>query len=123
MFEENLDVFLGDFGVEVSAGPITGRGVLDMPTEVLADGMVLSTDYTLTCKTSEFGNLLYDSTVLVEGVVYVVRSVRKIDDGRLCEVALTKVATDEGLISEGIVEGGDPGSLFSGSNTYDGGTP
>jgi hypothetical protein len=25
LFEENLDVFLGDFGVEVSAGPITGR--------------------------------------------------------------------------------------------------
>jgi hypothetical protein len=45
---EDLGIFLDDFGVSCTAGAVTALGILDMPTQVLAGDMVLSTDYTLT---------------------------------------------------------------------------
>jgi len=47
---EDLGIFLADFGVSCTAGAVTALGILDMPSQVLANGMVLSTDYTLTAK-------------------------------------------------------------------------
>ena len=88
---EDLSVFLSDLGVSVTAGAISGVGVLDMPGQVLAGGMVLSTDYTLTCKAADFGGLLYGDTINVAGQAYQVREVRKLDDGAFCEIALQKV--------------------------------
>ena len=88
---ENLSVFLQDFGVTCTAGSTTALGILDMPGQVLANGMVLSTDYTLTCKAADFGGLLYGDTINVAGQAYQVREVRKLDDGALCEIALQKV--------------------------------
>jgi hypothetical protein len=90
-FTENLDLFLADFGVAVSAGMIHGTGILDMPSQVVADGMVLTTDYTLTTKATEFGGLLYGDFVTVDGQGYQVREVRKLDDGQLCEIGLQLV--------------------------------
>ena len=43
-FTEDLDLFLADFGVPVSAGGVTGIGIFDMPSEIVADGVVLTTD-------------------------------------------------------------------------------
>jgi hypothetical protein len=91
MFEENLGLFLSDFGVPVTAGSVSGVGILDMPSQVVADGMVLTSDYTLTAKTADFGWLLYGDAITVGGANYQVREVRKLDDGKFCEVALTKL--------------------------------
>lgn len=87
---ENLSVFLNDFGVSVTAGAISGVGILDMPGQVLAGGMVLSTDYTLTCKAADFGGLLYGDSVTVNGVAYTVRETRLLDDGGFVEIGLQK---------------------------------
>ena len=65
-------------------------GILDMPGQLLADGMVISTDYQLTCKAADFGNLKYNDSISVDGVAYTVRDTRLIDDGRFCEVSLMK---------------------------------
>ena len=43
---EDLDIFLADFGVSCTAGATTAKGIFDMPGEVIAGGMVLSTDCT-----------------------------------------------------------------------------
>ena len=59
MITEDLTAFLADFGVSCTAGAVTALGILDMPGQVLAGGMVLSTDYTLTCKAADCGGLLY----------------------------------------------------------------
>jgi hypothetical protein len=92
---ENLDAFLADFGVSVTAGAVSALGILDMPMEVIAGDQVLSTDYTLTAKASDFGDLVYGSQVNVNGVPYTVRETRLIDDGKLCQVGLMRsVATD-----------------------------
>ena len=91
MITENLDVFLADFGVSVTAGAITGVGLFDMPTQIIADGMVLTSDYTLTAKTSDFGGLRYGDAITVDGTAYQVREVRRLDDGKFCEIGLSKV--------------------------------
>ena len=89
-FTEDLDAFLADFGVSVTAGAVSALGILDMPMEVLAGDQVLSTDYTLTARASDFGDLVYGSEVNVNGVPYTVRETRLIDDGKFVQIALQK---------------------------------
>ena len=90
-FTENLDVFLADFGVSVTAGAVSGHGLLDMPGELVADGMVISTDYMLTAKADDFGSLLYGDSILVNSDLYSVRQVLLIDDGRMIQAGLQLV--------------------------------
>ena len=85
---EDLDGFLADFGVTCTAGAVTAKGILDMPGEVVAGGMVLSTDYSLTARYSNFGTLVHGDSITVDGDVYTVRENRRIGDGRFCEIAL-----------------------------------
>lgn len=89
---EDLGVFLNDFGVSCTAGAVTALGILDMPTQVLAGEMVLSTDYTLTARTADFGGLVYGDAITVGGVAYQVREVRKLDDGMMCELGLSRLS-------------------------------
>lgn len=89
---EDLGEFFNDFGVSCTAGAVTALGILDMPTQVLAGDQILSTDYTLTVKTSDFGGLLYGDGITVDGVNYSVREARLIDDGKLSELSLMKIA-------------------------------
>lgn len=88
---EDLSVFLQDFGVSCTAGAVSALGILDMPSQIVADGMVLSTDYTLTARTADFGGLLYGDSITVNSVAYQVREVRRIDDGAFVEIGLQKV--------------------------------
>jgi hypothetical protein len=89
---EDLTIFLQDFGVSCTAGAVTALGILDMPTQVLAGDMVLSTDYTLTARTADFGGLLYGDGITVNGISYQVREVRRLDDGAMCEIGLMKLS-------------------------------
>jgi hypothetical protein len=93
-FTEDLSVFLNDFGVSVTAGAVSGSGLLDMPGELVLDGMVISTDYTLRCEASKFGGLIYGAAMTVDGVNYQVRDNRLIEDGKFCNITLLKVAAD-----------------------------
>jgi len=92
-FTEDLTVFLdtAEFAVPVTAGSVSGLGILDMPSEIIADGVVLTTDYKLTCEASKFGDLLHGDAVTVDGTNYTVRNTALIDDGAFCEVMLQKV--------------------------------
>ena len=90
MLSENLDVFFDAFASAVVFGSITGKGILDAPSNVIADGMVLTTDYLLTVKTAQFGNAKYGDAITVDGVAYKVRESRQIDDGKLSEILLSK---------------------------------
>jgi len=93
-FTEDLDLFLADFGVSVASGSVTGVGILDMPSEIVADGVVLTTDYKVTVKTSQFGGLLYGAPVTVDGVNYQVREAMKVDDGSFTDLMLTRLAPE-----------------------------
>ena len=86
--------YLADFGVDCVAGSVTGKGILDMPGQVIAGDMVLTTDFTLTAKAADFGDLIYGSEITVNGTAYVVRETRLVDDGLFCEISLQRsVAT------------------------------
>lgn len=92
-FVEDLSVFLDSdgFAVSATAGAVTGLGILDMPSEIIADGVVLTTDYKLTCEASKFGGLLHGDSITVDGTNYTVRNTALMDDGALCEIMLQKV--------------------------------
>lgn len=89
-FAEDLDAFLGDFGVSVTFGAYTAKGILDMPSEIIAGGMVLTTDYQLTFKSTALPGLGYQSSITVDGAAYTVREVRAQDDGKFSIAYLSK---------------------------------
>ena len=87
---EDLDIFLADFGVSCTAGATTANGILDMPSQVISDGMVLTTDYTLTTRSSTFGSLVRGDSITVDGTAYTVRETMLISDGKFVQIALQK---------------------------------
>jgi hypothetical protein len=136
-FTEDLDLFLADFGVPISSGSISGIGILDMPSDIIADGVVLTTDYKVTCKASLFGDLQYGTGVNVDGLAYTLRNVELLDDGRFCALMLQRSATPsldavspavldgDGAETEStvILDGGGPATTYVTGNILDGGTP
>lgn len=89
-FAEDLNIFLADFGVTCTSGATTALGILDMPSQVVAGDMVLTTDYVLTALATDFGSLKYQDSITVAGTVYMVRETRFIDDGMFVEIGLQK---------------------------------
>ena len=136
------DTYLADFGVDCTAGSVTAKGILNMPMEVLAGDQILSTDYMLTVKASDFGDLLYGSEINVNGVPYTVRQTQLTDDGTFCEIGLQRsvattmstaaTAIDAGDSDDSVddlaiaqlnpeVDGGSAGSSYLEGNDLDGG--
>ena len=63
----------------------------------MAGNQIVSTDYQLTAKTSDFGSLIAGASITVDSVAYTVREVRKFDDGAFCStVSLTGYNTNAG---------------------------
>jgi len=87
---EDLDIFLADFGVSCTAGATTANGILDMPSQVISDGMVLTTDYTLTARASAFGSLVRGDSITVDGAAYSVRETMLLDDGKFVQLGIQK---------------------------------
>lgn len=99
---EDLDLFLADFAVPVTANGVSGSGILDQNSEIILGGEVAMIDYVLTVKTSEFGSLAYGDLITVDGDTYKVETQPlRIDDGRFCKVPLVlTVAVNYKLLLE-----------------------
>ena len=78
-FKSKTQCWKIDFSENVFYDNATYKGILEQPDEIVADDRVLTTDYQLTVKTSDFGSLAYDTQIEVSNVKYKVRSSRKID--------------------------------------------
>ena len=91
MLTDDPSIYLADFGVSLTAGAISGMGILDMPSEILLDNQIISTEYTVTCEASKFGALLYGSTITVNSIAYVVRAAVLLTDGVFVQLSLQKV--------------------------------
>jgi len=91
-FDENLDVFFSTagFGVSVTKGDDTGVGILDMPNEIVADGVVLTTDYKLLVKTADFTSITRGDAITVDGTDYTVREPMLMDDGKITQIFLMR---------------------------------
>ena len=84
------NVYLNDFGVSCTSGGTTALGILEQPDQILAGDMIISTEYELTAKTSDFGSLVSGSSITVDSTAFTVRDVRKENDGVFCRLSLTK---------------------------------
>ena len=92
---DDATLFLADFGVSVTAGAVSGLGILDQNSEMLLGDQVVSVDYALTCQASLFGGLNYGSAISVAGVNYQVRHApMRLDDGTFVVVPLNKLPPD-----------------------------
>jgi hypothetical protein len=92
-FTESLDPFLADFGVAVTAGAVSGLGILDQNSELILGGEINVIDYLLTVPTSTFGSLGYGDAIVVDGQSYKCETQpQRFDDGTFCRVPLVKSA-------------------------------
>ena len=91
MITEDLTVFLSDFGVSVTAGAVSGLGILYQPGEAVLDGMVISNGYRVTCRADEFGTVGYGASITVDSGSYKVQENMPISDGKFCSIQLEKV--------------------------------
>ena len=89
---DSLDaIFSDDLAVTVVAGGVTGKGILDEPTSIVAGDQVLYVDRVLHCKSSDFGTLVGGDSISVDSVNYKVRTCEKDIDGLTCQISLEKV--------------------------------
>jgi|TARA_B100000073_G_C23604735_1_gene521927 hypothetical protein len=91
-FTEDLDAFFDTpgFTVPVTFGASRGAGYFDSPNEIIADGVVLTTDYSVVVKTSDFSSVTQGASVNVDGAVYTVREAMLLDDGKIMRMMLMK---------------------------------
>jgi hypothetical protein len=88
---DSLDAIFSDLAVTCVAGGVTGKGILDEPTSIVAGDQVLYVDRVLHCKSSDFGTLVGGDSITVGGVSYKVRTCEKDIDGLTCQISLEKV--------------------------------
>jgi len=95
-FTESLDPFLADFGVPVTAGAVSGLGMLDQNSEMILGGEITVIDLLLTVPTATFGGLSYGDLVTVDGTSYKCETQpQRFDDGAFCRVPLVKSDPDQ----------------------------
>lgn len=93
-FVEDLNAFLDldGFGVPVTAGAVSGVGILDQNSEIILAGEITIIDYLLTLPTASFGSLSYGDLVTVDGTSYKCETQpQRFDDGKFCRVSLVKM--------------------------------
>ena len=91
-FTEDLDAFFDTpgFTVPVAFGEKSSSGYFESPNEIIADGVVLTTDYAVVVKTSDFSAVKTGDTLTVDGVDYTVREPMLLDDGKIMRVMMMK---------------------------------
>ena len=91
-FTEDLDAFFDTpgFTVPVVFGATTGVGYFESPNEIIADGVVLTTDYAVVVKTADFSTIANGDTLTVDSVDYTVRVPMVLDDGKIMRVMMMK---------------------------------
>jgi hypothetical protein len=116
-FTESLDPFLADFGVPVTAGAVSGLGILDQNSEIILGGEITIIDLLLTVPTAIFGSLSYGDLVTVDGASYKCETQpQRFDDGTFCRVPLVKMEPDPAI--DYILDGG---AALAAGTLYDGG--
>jgi hypothetical protein len=106
------DLLLADFGVSVTAGAISGIGVLDQNSQIALQGQIIMVNYALTCRTDLFGNLQHGAAITVAGEPYEVdHEPIRIADGVYSVIPLERVQGYEGVLTDIIFDGGDADSV------------
>lgn len=88
---EDLATFLADFGITVTKSGSTFKALFDIADELVGGGVVISTDYVLTVRSSDIASLVDGDTLSINAANYEVRRILKIDDGAFSRVVVSKV--------------------------------
>tara|TARA_A100000172_G_scaffold58800_1_gene38441 strand:- start:731 stop:1012 length:282 start_codon:yes stop_codon:yes gene_type:complete len=90
-FADDLTTMFGSpFGVSCTSGGTTANGILNQPTELIANDQVISVGYILHCKNTDFGSLVAGDAITVDGTAYTVRNNAAELDGLTREITLQK---------------------------------
>lgn len=91
-FTEDLNAFFDTpgFTVPVVKGGTISVGYFESPNEIIADGVVLTTDYAVVVKTSDFSSITQGDSLKVDGVSYTVREPMLLDDGKIMRIMMMK---------------------------------
>jgi len=87
---ENLDLFFADFGVSFTAGAVSGMCIKDQPGLNILGDQVIEVDHQVIVKSSQFGSLIYNDPVEVEGVSFTVKETLPVEDGAFSLIRLEK---------------------------------
>lgn len=94
MLTEVLDIFLRDFGVTCVANGFTFTGILDTPDQTMnmAGVNVMSTMYTVLCKTSDVtaAAITSGTSLTASAIAFRVRDVVLQDDGAFSQLTLSR---------------------------------
>lgn len=91
MFEEDLESYFADFGMEAQANGDVALVIFDMPDQVFVSDMQMITEYQITYKFCDFTKLKTGDLVYVNRAKYSVKTVSRINDGRLRAATLTYI--------------------------------
>jgi hypothetical protein len=91
MFEEDLSVYLTDFGIDVVANGQTDKAIFDAPDQDVVGGMQLITEYQITYPSSQFGFIKKGMSVQANGLNFVAKETKRIADGLWKTTGLTPV--------------------------------
>ena len=91
-FTEDLNAFFDTpgFTVPVVHASTTDVGYFESPDEIVEDGIILTTDYSVLVKASVFASVLQGDSITVDSVAYTVREPMLLDDGKIMRVMLMK---------------------------------
>lgn len=98
MFAESLDVFFqqSDFAVAASytppaGSPLAASVIFDRPDNLVMGDQVISAEYAVTLKASDWPTIKRSETITIAGVSYKVREVLNIEDGQVKILTLEKI--------------------------------
>lgn len=90
-FTEVIDLFFADFGDTATWNGHSAKVILDVSTEDILGGRVLSNEYSMTLPSVGFPGITRGAQVVLGASTYVVREIRYIDDGIVKELLVGKV--------------------------------
>lgn len=90
-FDDDLPVFLADFGVDATVAAVTHKVIFNKPDAVIFDGMQSSNDFTIRYLTSDFPAMHDKTAITVNGTAYKIRGEPLlITDGKFSLASLHK---------------------------------
>lgn len=89
MMQENFLVFFSDFAVDcIKPDTSKAKVIFEVPDEMAFGDSSINSEPKIIGMWSNFADINDLDTLVVDGIGYVVRYIKKIEDGKICEIGL-----------------------------------
>lgn len=90
-FDDDLPIFLADFGVNATAGGITRKVLFNKPDATMFEDAQVTGDYQIRYLKSEFPDLHHGTAIEVDGASYHIKGEpMALGDGRFMQAGIKK---------------------------------